>query len=294
MEQDSDTEVAVELTKHFKLKVINHNRKSEYKVFNIRNNKNFDLQIFGAMKKFILNNIPADVSKPTADTFEFGFIDPGHGLNGKKEWLYSDEDIKDMIRAHKGRSVTLWCYNCKKPVTRSRSPTPSRSKQGDGSRSRSPHRSNSSGKSKGGSSSSKSATGGTKASRYESQMQKIAAVDEIYRRLEEKYRGKYTPEQLRAWAHMIDLKKHSSYDEPPNKPFFVGKQKATKDSEVTSTPQKASVAMNSGSMGVSPGKRVNLRSECIDQLQSVMDGTIIHHSNGSRIISIIWQHLWYQ
>ena len=69
-------------------------------------------------------------------------------------------------------------------------------------------------------------------------------------------------------GHTIDLKKHSSYDEPPNKPFFVGKQKSTKESEIVAvTPQKSSVALSSSSVGISPGKRVNLQSECIDQLQ---------------------------
>ena len=61
----------------------------------------------------------------------------------------------------------------------------------------------------------------------------------------------FTPEQLRAWAHMIHLKKHSSYDTPPNKPFFGSKKGGTSGS---------SVCVHS------PGKRINMRSQCIDQL----------------------------
>lgn len=124
-------------------------------MFNIHNNENLDLQT-GAMKEFILNSIPADVSKLDADTLEFSYIAPGHDLNGRKEWLYSDEDAKDMIRAHKGGSILLWCYNYKRSTTRPRSPTASKSKQGNGYRSRSPYCFNNS-KSKDGSSSSKSA-----------------------------------------------------------------------------------------------------------------------------------------
>ena len=30
----------------------------------------------------------------------------------------------------------------------------------------------------------------------------------------------YTTEQIRAWAHMLQMKKHDSYEEPPKKPFF--------------------------------------------------------------------------
>ena len=208
--QDSDTEsdVATKLTRQFKLRVINHSKKSKYRVLNVCINENVDLQTFDTMKEFILDKIPADadVPKPDADTLEFGFITPGHGLKGRKELLCSNEDVKEMIKAHKGCSVILWCYN-------SVAPTASSNKQGNRLRSRSPHCS----KSKDKSSSSKSAT--AKTSRYESQMQKISAIDDIYKCLEEKQRVNYTPEQLHAWAHLIDLKKHSSYDEPPNKPL---------------------------------------------------------------------------
>ena len=140
-EQESDPEAIPEIPKHFKLKVINHNKKSEFQVFSIRNNENLDLHTFKAMKEFILSKIPADVPTPDNDTLEFGFIVPGHGLRGRKEWLYSDEDVEDMIKVHNGSSVTLWCYNCKKSDTRSKFSTASNSasKQESRSRSRSPH-----------------------------------------------------------------------------------------------------------------------------------------------------------
>ena len=46
---------------------------------------------------------------------------------------------------------------------------------------------------------------------------------------------------------MVHLKKHASYDEPPDKPFFRVKGSAK-------------------AQGISPAKRITLRSECIDQL----------------------------
>jgi hypothetical protein len=48
------------------------------------------------------------------------------------------------------------------------------------------------------------------------------------------------------------MKKHSSYDEPPDKPFFRSSHKPSS----TSTPTSA----------VSPGKRINMRGQCVDQL----------------------------
>lgn len=65
-------------------------------------------------------------------------------------------------------------------------------------------------------------------------------------KLKEKHGEKYNPLQLNCWAHMIQSHKHDSYDTPPRKAFF-GKNK-------------------SDTVGVSPGKRLSFRSECIDQL----------------------------
>lgn len=45
---------------------------------------------------------------------------------------------------------------------------------------------------------------------------------------------------------MINTHKHDSFDIPPDKPFFGKKRKE--------------------GVGVSPGKRISLRSECINQL----------------------------
>ena len=65
----------------------------------------------------------------------------------------------------------------------------------------------------------------------------------------------YTDEQLRSWAHLIQMKKHSSFEEAPNKPFWRQNKKVK-------TPAFAAV---------SPGKRINLRGQCVDQLQKWHD-----------------------
>ena len=73
--------------------------------------------------------------------WEIGFIVPGHGLRGRKEWLYSD-DVEDVIKVHKGSSVTLWCYNYKKSSwyqVKVSTASNSASKQESRSRSRSLH-----------------------------------------------------------------------------------------------------------------------------------------------------------
>lgn len=56
--------------------------------------------------------------------------------------------------------------------------------------------------------------------------QKIKDVKDIVKQLEEKHDPKYSVEQFNAWAHMINLKKHTSFDSPPNLPYFRGHKKA--------------------------------------------------------------------
>ena len=80
----------------------------------------------------------------------------------------------------------------------------------------------------------------------------MALVDDIYE-LKAKRKSKYSPEQLRTWAHLLQMGKHELYEEPPGKPFFRGKKPSAVN---TPTPPA----------GISPGK-VNMRTELINQLQ---------------------------
>ena len=83
---------------------------------------------------------------------------------------------------------------------------------------------------------------------------------------------KYSPEQFRAWAHMLQLKKHDSYDMPPNKPFFKSRK------------QTDDVTALDKSLG--PGKRISYRTECIEQLGKwhlLMEKGAISHSQFQKL-----------
>ena len=82
----------------------------------------------------------------------------------------------------------------------------------------------------------------------------MAAVEEIEEKLREKHKGIYTEEQIRCWAHLIQMNKHNSYDNAPDKPFW--KVKAADNKQKSST----------SGCTVSPSKRVNLRGQCVTQL----------------------------
>ena len=49
-------------------------------------------------------------------------------------------------------------------------------------------------------------------------------------------------------AHLIQMMKHQSLDDPPDKPFFRTSRSAA------------------NATSVSPGKRISLRGQCVDQL----------------------------
>ena len=74
----------------------------------------------------------------------------------------------------------------------------------------------------------------------------MSEVEDIASKLKEKHGEKFTSLQLNCWAHMIHTNKYDSFDIAPDKPFFGKKRR--------------------DSVGVSPGKRISLRSECINQL----------------------------
>ena len=67
---------------------------------------------------------------------------------------------------------------------------------------------------------------------------------------------------------MINSGKYSSYDTPPDLPFFKKPPKKGKETEQTShsNVNEENGSSKSASVAASPTKRLNLRMQCIDQL----------------------------
>ena len=49
-------------------------------------------------------------------------------------------------------------------------------------------------------------------------------VDTVYQKLAEMHSGKFDADRLRMWAHLINMGKHSSFETPPDYPFFFEKR----------------------------------------------------------------------
>ena len=178
-----------------------------------------------------------DISKPDFQHVEIGYIIPGHGLKGKKIWLLTDIDLREMCETLQGKkSIQLWGYT---HVT-------TKPPQNKGSSV--------------GSSSSTNSTNG----------QKSSEVDQIYEQLREKHKENhmYDEERLRMWAYLIKMGKHASLEEPPDKPFWRGCKRPATEAERQVTTKMRVVSSSS------PSTKVSMRTfENFTQMVSLMMGS---------------------
>lgn len=210
-------------------------KKSDYDVKELRGCKKFTS--IDEIKKTVSDAVDSPVG-------DIGYISPGHGMKGKKHPLVDEEDMVAMYTLYKGkRNVLLWCYLRSASVAQG-SGSGKKRKHGDDEADSAPR------------------------SKRAVNEKKIQEIEDIVAQLKEKHGSKYKVEHLNAWAHLIHLGKHSSLDTPPNYPYFVGRKCAktptSKDSESQSDPPTSTEKADPATL--SPGKRVHLRSECIDQL----------------------------
>jgi len=66
-------------------------------------------------------------------------------------------------------------------------------------------------------------------------------VEKILMELKEKHTGTYTEEKSRAWAHLIQMEKHTSYTYPPDMPYFK-RGKGTDKSSDSAVQTSASIS----------------------------------------------------
>ena len=219
---------------NYAVKIMNPDRKSDYVFRKFQSMGRF--VSVKDLKSKVLDKLSSSINLQPGeeDNLEVGFIAAGHGLKGKQCWIVDADDIELMYKEYGKKEICLWCI----PRTTGR-------KSGGKKRTRSPSPSSVSQKAK-----------------YQSHGKMIEEVDDILKKLEEKHAGKYDDTRLRAWAHMVHLGTHKSLDDPPDKPFFKTGKKAPNSPRATTSTRITVTTGNSLS------KRLNYRSQCIDQLQS--------------------------
>lgn len=213
----------------YSVKIINPNRKTAYSVRKLR--VNYDFETPEDIKQQLTDAFTEHIPDSNVD-LEIGYITPGHGARGQQRWIIDEKDMQDMYNEYKGRNeVLLWFYIPSSTTNvsaraRSRSPDP-RKKKPSGSN-------------------------------YE---KKLDEVDTIVGKLREKHSGKYPEEKLRMWGHLIQMGKHGSYSDPPDLPFFRKKSVGSLSTHKSGVPTNPILSSD-----VSPSKRVQMRSMCIEQL----------------------------
>ena len=214
----------VQATCTYSVKVMNQGRKSEYTIEKLNFIHRFTTM--AEMKRSLSSYLKFEVDN-------FGYIEPGHGLKGRQQWVVQDDDLKQMYRSYSKRSeILLWCIR------------PSTGTQTQRKRGRSE--------------SSDEARPASSERVKRSCSQKIKDVEDIIQQLREKHGQRYSTEQLSCWAHLYNMEKHRSLEDPPNLPFFSGRRGTTQETQSSSP---ATTCLRS-----SPSKRVSLRSESIKQL----------------------------
>lgn len=86
---------------------------------------------------------------------------------------------------------------------------------------------------------------------------KFKNVNEILAKLKENIGQRFSVEKFNAWAHMINTGQHSSYDDPPDLPYFKEQSSIQKSSSLPSLDQQDCS---------DPGKCIHYRGECMDRL----------------------------
>ena len=206
--------------------------KSDYDVAELNNQDKFES--VNDIKQAVSESVGSQIS-------EVGYILPGHGVKGKQCELEDDEDLNEMYASCTGKcmhtcTIRLWCHL----TTTSVSSKTQKSKHSQDEDAPGPQ------------------------SKRAVNQRKIQQVEDIVAKLKEKHGNSFKVEQLKAWAHLIQIGKHSSHDTPPDLPYFVGRRASS--SKAATTESDVAKVDKAGPSCLSPGKRVHLCSECIDQL----------------------------
>jgi len=243
--QDSDTTVSDKpASVRYSIKFVTYQKKTEYSVRKWRLAGQDEFDSITSLKKQLKHDFDDILHDVAEDAIQMGYIEPGHGIKGRQHWIADDEDLRDMYQAHRKNKIMFWVYTGmkKRPQTPDASHPSKVSKTG-----------------------------------YNSHAQKMLEIEEIVDDLEKRHKETYTREQYNVWAHMINLRRHSSRESAPNKPFFRGTKGAkpkSKDADIpthatsSSAAEPTSVSTPALPTGISPGKRIQLRSQSMQQLET--------------------------
>lgn len=172
----------------YSIKLMNAEKKSDFRIYNIRDGILFDS--VASLSEFLKEKF--EEFKESDGKLCVGYIEPGHGWKGKQQWINTDDDVKELYSIYrKKKNMLLWCYlaKSKKKFSDNDQPASKRAKC------------------------------------LQNNEEKSAEANKVLEDLKKKHGGNYRPEQLHAWAQLVQLKKHTSLEDPPDYPFFKGRKR---------------------------------------------------------------------
>ena len=103
------------VNRSYSVKVMNAAKRSEYRIYNIRNGIEFFT--IESLEQFIKLKFK---EFRQCEEMCVGYIVPGHGWKGKQQWINADEDLEELYSTYsnKDMSIMLWCYLPTKTVAR--------------------------------------------------------------------------------------------------------------------------------------------------------------------------------
>ena len=249
----------------YKVKIFNSKKRSKFVVRQVHHFES-KLSSLDQLQDVLSEELGEDV--PESDTkYNMGYFD---GRRQTKRWLVCEEDLETMYtKCSPGSEIFLWCDG-RIPSDEDSQGTSSKEKpQTDGSVSK--------------------------------RQAREEELDSIFLELKEKHGDDYSVPQLRLWARMITSGTHDNLDDPPRVPMILGAPlpKRQKQESITTAlvgaatafakaisppPTVSSTSLSSGdsparaplttrnaspSVGISPGKTVDLCMKNLEQLRYI-------------------------
>ena len=111
IQEEVEIEDFDEVLFEYSIKIINPDRMSEFK--NVRVSKWKQCETLEDLRLFLTEKVPSVSSEPPDfSSVDLGYLEPGHGMKGKKQWFNNDDDVNEMYAKHAGRrNIQLWAYS---------------------------------------------------------------------------------------------------------------------------------------------------------------------------------------
>ena len=175
---------------NYNVKIINPKKKSVYVTKSLP--PNYQFHALNDFRKYVKEDI-GHLQGP------LGYVEPGHGAKGKLRELHDDEDLYEMYVLHKRKPDMLqWVYGDvdEQPAQDQDVMTIPRKRQ-------------------------RTDITSTKRESKNTNTKTLSTVEDIVQKLKDRHGANtHSVEQFNCWAHTINSGKWSSYEEPPDFPFF--------------------------------------------------------------------------